>query len=226
MDIKANIDKEAFGYRNRLLLIALGALFYAALCVYDARVKYPDQIRANQEIEALKAKHDDWKDRWPAVAKENGWDPTKEPKDRSEGDITTQWWQFAIVFPIGTYCLISVLIWSRRSIGIDDTTFYGYGGTEIPFDQITRVDASRWDRKGIARVYYSLDGSEDTEKSVLIDDFKFERQATNEIFKRLKEAVGEDKFEGLADAAEPEADVEDEVNDDIESAEKPNEQPA
>jgi hypothetical protein len=209
MDIKAHIDKEAFGYRNRLLLIALGALFYAALCVYDARIKYPDQIRANERIEELKAEHPiDWKDRWPEVAKENGWDGTKEPKDRSQGDIATQWWQFAVVFPIGMYCLISVLIWSRRSIGIDETKFYAYGGVEVPFEEITRIDAARWDNKGIARVYYNAG---EVEKSVIIDDFKFERQPTNEIFKRLKEEVGEDKIEGLVDedaAAEAQAEAE------------------
>lgn len=222
MDIKAKIDKEAFGYRNRLLLIALGALFYAALCVYDAKVKYPDQIKANQSIEQLKKDYPDWKDRWPAVAEANGWDPTKEPKERTEGDITTQWWQFAIVFPIGTFCLVTVLIWSRRSIGIDDSTFYGYGGVEIPFDQITRIDASRWDRKGIARVYYNVD---DAEKSILIDDFKFERQPTNEIFSRLKEAVGEDKVEGLADPDEEDIEESDAAGE-TEANEQAKEQPA
>lgn len=209
MDIKAHIDKEAFGYRNRLLLIALGALVYAALCVYDARVKYPDQIKANERIEELKVEHPtDWKDRWPEIAKANDWDPTKEPKERSQGDIATQWWQFAVVFPVGSYCLISVLIWSRRYIGIDQTKFYAYGKVEVPFEAITRIDAARWERKGIAKVYYNAG---DTEKSVLIDDFKFEREPTNEIFKRLKEAVGEDKIEGLTDEGLAEEDAEAEL---------------
>lgn len=224
MDIKANIDKEAFGYRNRLLLIAGGALFWAAYCVYDAVEGYPMEIDRRAQFEALREKHpQDWKDYWPEIAQANGWDPTKEPNERSQGDITTQWVMFAGTLPIGLLCLSSVFRWSRRYIGIDQTKFYANGGIELSFDQITRIDASRWERKGIARLYYNID---DIEKSVLIDDFKLERQPTNEIFKRLKEAVGEDKFEGLADAAEAEAEVEDEVNEDIESAEKPNEQPA
>ena len=223
MDIKAKIDKEAFGYRNRLLLIALGALFYAALCVYDARVKYPDQIRANERIEELKAEHpSDWKDRWPEIAKANDWDPTKEPKERTQGDIATQWWQFAIVFPIGTFCLFSVLVWSRRSIGIDETKFYGYGGVQLPFDQITRIDASRWNRKGIARVYYNID---DKEKSILIDDFKFERQSTNEIFNRLKEVVDENKIEGLENPDLEDDEVAD-VPNHADASEQAKEQPA
>jgi hypothetical protein len=198
MDIKATIDTDTFGYRNRLLLIALAALFYAALCVYDATVKYPDQIEARQALEDLKAEYPaDWKDRWPEVAEANDWDGTKEPKDRSEGDIATQWWQFAIVFPIGSYCLFNVLLWSRRYIGIDDTTFYAYGNTKVPFDKITKIDASRWERKGIARLYYDLGNGE---KNVLIDDFKYDREPTDAIFKRLTETLSEDKIEGLTES--------------------------
>lgn len=202
MDIKATIDKESFGYRNRLLLIALGAMLYAAWCLYDARIGYPDKIAAHDEFKRVQEKHpDNWKKEWPEVAKENGWDPTKEPEEKSKGDITTQWIQFGIVFPIGSYCLISVLIWSRKYIGVDQTTFYANGGVEVPFDKITRIDAARWENKGIARVYYDLGSSE---SNVLIDDFKFDRQPANAVFNRIKEAIGEDKVEGLSDTADEE----------------------
>lgn len=205
MDIKATIDKESFGYRNRLLLIALGAMLYAAWCLYDAMVAYPDQIDAYQSIQTVKDDYpDEWKTKWPEVAEANDWDPTKEPDKRTNGDITTQWLQFAIVFPIGSYCLFSVLIWSRRFIGADEEHLYANGGVEVPFDQISRIDASRWENKGIARVYYDLGSGE---QNVLIDDFKFERQPTDAIFTRIKDAIDEDKIEGLTDAGEIESDA-------------------
>jgi hypothetical protein len=217
MDLKATIDKDTFGYRNRLILIALGALFYAALCVYDAKVKYPDQIKANKEIERVKAEHPtDWKDHWPAVAEANGWDPDKEPKERSQGDIMTQWWQFAVVFPIGSYCLFTVLVWSRRYIGADDSKLYATGDVEVPFDEITRIDAARWENKGIARVYYDIGAGE---KSILIDDFKFERQTTDEIFNRILKAVDDEKIEGLTQAASEEVDQEEPDQEDVKQAE-------
>lgn len=200
MDIKATIDKDSFGYRNRLLLIAAGALFWSGYCVYDALIAYPDQIRAYAAITQLKDDHpDDWRERWEEKAKANDWDPTSEPDKRTEGDILTQWLQFAIVFPIGTFCLFSVARWSSKHIGVDDDKLYANGGVEVPFEQITRIDASRWENKGIARVYYDLGTGE---QNVLIDDFKYERQPADAIFARVKDAVDEDKVEGLSEADE------------------------
>ena len=124
MDLKAKIDKDTFGYRNRLILIALGALSMHP-CVSTTRpLNTPSRSKHANCLRMSKEHPSDWKDHWPAVAKANDLDPNKEPKERSEGDITTQWWQFAVVFPIGTYCLISVLVWSRRFIGADESTLY------------------------------------------------------------------------------------------------------
>ena len=195
MDIKATIDTDTFGYRNRLLLIALGAMLYAAWCLYDARIGYPNKIEARDRFEEVKKEYpEEWKKEWPKVAKENGWDPTKEPDELSEGDITTQWLQFAIVFPIGSYCLISVALWSRRYIGADDEKLYSHGGVEVPFDKITRIDATRWESKGISRVYYDLGVGE---QNVLIDDFKYDRKTSNEVFTRVRDAVDDDIIDGL-----------------------------
>jgi len=196
MDIKATIDTDTFGYRNRLLLIALGAMLYAAWCLYDARIGYPNKIEAREAFNSVKAEHpDEWKTKWPEVARENDWDPTKEPDELSEGDITTQWLQFAIVFPIGSYCLISVALWSRRYVGADDEKLYSHGGVEVPFNKITRIDATRWESKGISRVYYDLGTGE---QNVLIDDFKYDRQASNEVFNRVRNGIDEDLIEGLS----------------------------
>lgn len=198
MDLKATIDKDTFGYRNRLLLIAAGALLYAAWCLYDGMIAYPDQIEAYTQFAELRQEHpDDWRSRWETLAKENGWDHTKEPDERTQGDITTQWLLFSIVFPIGAYCLFAVGTWSRRYLGADETTLYANGGIQLPFDQITRIDASRWENKGIARVYYESNAGE---QSILVDDFKLERQATDEIFARVCSAVDDDKIDGLSQA--------------------------
>jgi hypothetical protein len=203
MDIKATIDKESFGYRNRLLLIALGAMLYAAWCLYDALVAYPDKIAAHEAFNRVKIEHpEDWRQtEWPKVATANNWDPTKEPDEKTNGDILTQWLQFGIVFPIGVFCLFSVITWSRKYIGVDGNTLYANGGVEVPFDQITRIDAARWENKGIAKVYYDIGSGE---SNVLIDDFKFERLPADAIFNRLKEAVDDEKMEGLSDASDSE----------------------
>ncbi|MFK7789858.1 MAG: hypothetical protein AB8C95_10260 [Phycisphaeraceae bacterium] len=211
MDIKATIDTETFGYRNRLLMIALGALLYASWCMYDGLIAYPDQIKAYEAINQVKKDNpEDWKTKWPEVAKANDWDYTKEPNERTQGDITTQWLQFAIVFPIGAYCLFAVGTWSRRYLGVDKTTLYAHGNVEVPFDQITRIDASRWENKGIAKVYYKTSAGEG---QVLIDDFKLERQPTDAIFNQIKNAVDPEIIEGLSE----EDDAEETDTDEVES---------
>lgn len=201
MDLKAKI---ANGYRNRLILITLGALLYASWAVYDARVKYPRQIEQFQEYRDIQtANKDDWQKVWAEKAKANDW-PDK-PEERSAGDIRTQWILFAITFPIGAYCLFSLLKWSRRYVGADGSKLYTHGGVEVPFDQITKVDASRWEGKGIARVQYD-DGS--GEKELVIDDWKYDREPSDQIFARVRLNIDEEKIEGLEEDLLADADGE------------------
>lgn len=198
MDLKATIAK---GYRNRLILIALGALLYAAWCLYDALVGYPDGQRAREAFEQVQLEHpEDWKSQWPAVADENGWDGTREPEEVSDMNIMTQWLQFAIVFPIGAYCLYSLAMWSRRYIGADDAKLYASGGVEVPYEKVVRVDAARWASKGIARVAYDLGHGE---QDLIIDDWKYEREPSDGVYERLRQHVDADRFDGLGGADEP-----------------------
>lgn len=207
MDIKATI---ASSYRNRLILIALGAMLYSAWCFYDGYFVYPDKQDAFKSYQTLQVKFPDDQakvnEQWEEVAAGNGWDGTLAPEEVTDWSIRTQWIQFGIVFPIGAYCLFSLVRWSRRYIGCDATKLYGSGGTEFGFDQVTRVEASRWDTKGIASIYYDAGQGE---RSLLIDDWKYDREPTDRIFDRLREQVDADKFEGLtkgdASAAENDA---------------------
>ena len=201
MDLKATI---AASYRNRLILIALAAYLYSAWCVYDALVAYPKKMDIRAEFERVQEENPDtWKTvEWPALAEENGWDGTKVPDDIDEWNIRTQWIQFALVFPIGSYCFYSLVIWSRRYIGADEAKLYDNTGAEVPFEKITRIDAGRWDNKGIAVVYYDTGAGEG---SVVIDDWKYVREPSDEIFDRLKANVDAEKIEGLAET--PDEDV-------------------
>jgi len=198
MDLKATI---ATSYRNRLLLIAIAALLYAAWCIYDATIAYPDKIDARQAFEKVQTEHPEtWRtDEWPKLAEANGWDPTKEPEKLDAWNIRTQWIQFAIVFPIGSYCLYSMLVWSRRYVGADGEKLYSHTGDEIRFDRITNIDATRWENKGIAIVNYDIGQGE---KSLVIDDWKYTREPSDQIFDRLRENVDADKFVGLAEKTE------------------------
>ncbi len=195
MDLKATI---AGGYRNRLILIALGTLFYSAWCIYDATIGYPKKQDIHEKYQDVQQENpSDWQEKWAEQVKEHGY--PQQPDPVSTWNINTQWIQFAIVFPIGAYCLFSVVRWSRRFVAADDNTLYSHGGVEVPFDQIARIDASRWGNKGIARVYYENGAGE---QMVLIDDWKYDREPSDLIFSRIRDNVDADIIEGLDDSGD------------------------
>ena len=147
----------ATSYKWRLILIALVCLGYAGLCVKDGAFTYPAQIEKrafyNQFVE------DNGPDPalWAAKARELGW-PIEEPDTKEEKDILTQWVQFAIVFPIGFFHLCLFVRWGRRFIEGDEAGVRTNGGKSFTWDQVTEVDATKWDRKGIARIAYDTGG--------------------------------------------------------------------
>ncbi len=58
------------------------------------------------------------------------------------------------------------------------------GHDPIDFADIQRLDKSRWERKGIATLYYQT--ATGSERSARLDDFAYERAPTDEIFERIE----------------------------------------
>lgn len=192
MDFKATI---ANGYRNRLILIAAGALLYAAWALYDANIGYPNKLTEFETYRQTQDENpDDWKEIWVGLARENGWDD--QPEELSANDIATQWVLFGVTFPIGVYCLYALIIWSRRFVGVDGEKVYAHGNVEVPFDNVYKVDATRWENKGIAHVRYDIGSGE---KTIVIDDWKYNRELSDQIFQRLRENLPADRFIGLTE---------------------------
>lgn len=191
MDIKATV---ASSYRNRLLLIAVATMLYAAWCLYDGIIKYPEKQQIRAEFERIQERNpDNWQKAWEETAIANGWDGTQEPETVDAWNIRTQWIQFCIVFPIGSYCLFSMAVWSRRFIGADEDKLYAHGNTEFTYDQITSIDATRWDNKGIAIINYNAGSGDQT---LVLDDWKYTREPTDQIFDRIREKIDQDKIIG------------------------------
>lgn len=195
MDLKATL---ASSYRNRLILIALAAMLYAAWCMYDALIGYPNKQEARRAFEQVREQYPDTyrNVQWPQLAEDNGWDGTVEPDEIDAWNIATQWIQFGIVFPIGAYCLFSLAMWQRRYVGADESRLYSHKLDGVTFDKITRIDAARWENKGIAVIYYDAGQGE---QSLVLDDWKYQREPTDAIFDRLRENVGDDKITGLTE---------------------------
>lgn len=200
MDLKATL---ASSYRNRLILIAVAAMLYSAWCTYDALYGYPKKERIYEKFVETQEKYPDtWSAEWEKTATEQGWDTSNTPEAPGDWDIATQWIQFAVVFPIGAYCLFSLAMWQRRYIGADESKLYSHAMDGVTFDAVTRIDAARWESKGIAVIYYDAGQGE---KSLVLDDWKYEREPSDAIFDRLRENIGEDKITGLTEPMDPDA---------------------
>lgn len=198
----------ANGYRWRLVIIGLVGVGYAGWAVYDATINYPgkqDRREAYEQFVSARSNDPNVLSQWAEHAREKGWD-TDEPEKMSERDILTQWVLFGIAFPVGMYHLVQWGLWSRRFIEGDDDGVRAHGGQSFTWDQVTAVDAQKWDRKGIAHIQYD---SGSGKNELTLDDWKYERAPADAIFELLQANVDADKIDGLTTkpaAAETEGD--------------------
>ena len=70
-------------------------------------------------------------------------------------------------------------------------------------ENITAIDKSRWEKKGIAKV--SATNADGKVQTLVIDDLKFEREPTDKIMAEIERVAGEDKIT----AGKPESEYED-----------------
>jgi len=77
-------------------------------------------------------------------------------------------------------------------IELKDGTVSTKGGAGIALKDITAIDKTRWEKKGIAKV--SATGADGKVQTVMIDDLKFEREPTDQIMAEIERVAGEDKI--------------------------------
>jgi hypothetical protein len=126
---------------------------------------------------------------WPrqnadAVARDPG---AKHP--HTDLDITIQKILACVLPPAGIAMLIWTLYKSRGKYELTaDNTLHVPGHPPIPLDNIRRIDKKLWDRKGIISIDYE-DPTNQLTRTFVLDDFVYERDGTDEIFKRIEAYV-------------------------------------
>ena len=176
------------GWRWRPLVIGLGLLFWSALCLKDALITYPADIEAYNAVTAFKAENTDWVSTWPAYAEANGLPVNDKLIDERETfDILTQWVMLAICLPIGLYCLFSWYRAGGRYVEADAEGVRDQAGRGGKWSDIAAVNDERWKNKGISRVKFTP-GLKDATDEVLLDDWKFDKDATRAIHRRIEAA--------------------------------------
>ena len=186
--IKARISP---GYRWRLVLISLAMLGFGLYCVYDWRIGYPRMVEKYQAYEQVRADYPNTHPEvWPREARQRGWDP-EPPKKKTDRDVFTQFLMACIVLPIGGYFLVKLFRENGRWVAMDDHGLTASGGRDIAWDQMQRLDETRWKTKGIAWLHYQ--GPTGQTRKLLLDDFKSEREPIKQIVQRVQQHLYPDR---------------------------------
>ncbi len=211
-------------FYSRFKWLGMAALGFAVYCYYDGSVNYPDQqvrgeaylklAEASMSQDQLneiasqahgaqevyqklvkRAKEDvDFSNAWASLTKEKDWPMAPPKKLRSEGDIMGQFVMAGLTALAGVWMLLTVWRSSGRWIELDEEgTIHTSWGQSFPVASITHIDKRIWRDKGIARVKYEHEGRRGR---FVVDDYKYDRPMTDEILRRMENAIDADKIAG------------------------------
>ena len=186
MTIRAERDPR---YYLKFLLIGLAAFGFGLWSLYDGAINYPSQRERGLAFEKLMK--EERGDEWDAYATERGWRTEFPGEPKSEADIVMQYAMAAIAGTVGFFTLLGVWRSRGRWIEASGAGLTSSWGQSFDFDQVVSLDKRQWRGKGIAKVKYQ-DGNR--RRKFVLDDFKFDRQATDTILRELEAKIGADKI--------------------------------
>jgi len=187
----------------RMGLVGLVCVGAGLWFLYDGLVTYPAQQEHARAFLEFEEQHPDLGekqlfDKWKEVAAQRGWPagvagtpvtPYKEPK--KEYDINGQFYFAGLAGLIGLTFLSKLLLNRSRWIEADDKGMRSSEKRELKYDQITALNKKQWQNKGIAKVFYEVDGRK---KKIVLDDCNYQRDTTNAILRHVEAAIGHDKI--------------------------------
>jgi hypothetical protein len=161
MAAKASVSRQ---WVVRMVFTSTLFIGFGLWCIYDGTVTYP---RTNAAVKKFKSLQEEGRqDEYPQLAAQKGW-----PEDPSHAEIKSDWdirTQFIMAAPcilISGLSLVRVLFSAGRSMATDESGFQTVKGQLVPYDRIRRIDKRKWDRKGIADVFYETDSGNDLERT-------------------------------------------------------------
>ena len=123
-----------------------------------------------------------------------GWS-NSEPKYHNSSEILAQIIIGSILLLSALYVLVLTLINSGRSIGFDEVSFTTEKGLVIDFKTINKIDIRKWNKKGLAYVFYVNDRG--LPSKTVIDDLKY--KGADEILERIKNEFTGELVENVPD---------------------------
>lgn len=161
------VARASRSYRVKWLVMGVVLLGGSGWFVYDGFVGYEaSNEKARQEaIDAGKAAPE---------------------KLHSETDIRLQRIIGAGLIPAGLFVLFWAMYSSRGEYRLAGDILHVPGHPPVPMNAIRAIDQTQWDRKGIARIDYDVNGSTGRLK---LDDYIYERGPTDKIHEHILAAV-------------------------------------
>jgi len=194
MPIRAANDPRFF---RRFLYLGIAALGFALYCLYDGLLAYPYQrerafadfksnklFTDNPQLSGLSVREFEL-----AADKElrKVWDDyLHELGKPSYGDVVMQFVMAGLSVALGAWMISLPLRARGRWIEATETGLHSSWGQSLTYDQITGINKRQWRSKGIAKITYH-DGRR--KRRFVIDDYKFERHATDAILYEVEQRI-------------------------------------
>ena len=123
-----------------------------------------------------------------------GWSDS-EPKYHTSSEILAQIIIGSILLLSALYVLLLTLINRGRSIGSDEVSFTTEKGLVIDFKTINKIDTRKWNKKGLAYIFYV--NEKGLQSKTVIDDLKY--KGADEILERIKNEFTGELVENIPD---------------------------
>lgn len=197
--IRADVDNK---FIRRFLFVAIGCFLFMLWGLYDGLVKEPKDLQrslAYQELlqrqESGELTESERAVQWDTMTAENGWESTKPDSPKNEqNDIYFQWFVFAVGLLCGLFFLMKYLRLRNTWIEADEEQLTTSWGEGFKFKNIEQIDKRKWPKKGIAKVQFANDSG--ASKTMVLDDFKYQRDKMSEIMQRAEANLSDEKIVG------------------------------
>jgi hypothetical protein len=146
--------------------------------LWDGFIGYP---RSNERWKA----HDERKakpEEWLNYCRERGWKTEQPHRFYERADIIGQHVFAGLTGVMGIFSLLFWLRVRRSVLRSDAEAVFTPSGVRVPYGSITTVDQRKWKSKGLATVYYTLDGAK---RRFILDDAKYEPEALDVILEDI-----------------------------------------
>ncbi len=154
---------------------------------HERSEKYRELKDQPGEWLALCAKHgwpSDAPEPWEEICRARGWTTTPPEHFQDRSKIIGQYVCASVAGAVGIFSLIFWLRAKNSIIRSDAEGVLTPSGKRVPYGSITQVDRRKWKSKGLATVFYSLEGAKGR---FVLDDAKYEPTALDTILEDIQQ---------------------------------------